>query len=172
MSDELSENIVAYLQRFLPFLTSVVWILFSYVPLNFSSANILRPDVGLICVFFWSLHRSDIFNLFSVYFLGLVTDIITSAPLGSNIFSFLIMYLLVSNLAAYFNAKPFVVTWCGFALFCAFTLLGRWLLVSVYYSQFLPLSFLMFSLFFTIAIYPVVGLVNAYVQNVLMKDEA
>lgn len=172
MSDELRENLAAYFQRFLPFLTSVAWILVSYVPLDFASANNLRPDVGLMCVFFWTLHRPDIFNLFSVYFLGLVADIITSAPLGSNIFSFLIMYLLVSNLAAYFNAKPFIVTWYGFALFCSLTMLGRWLLVSVYYSQFLPLSLLMFSLLFTIATYPVLGLVNACVQNVLMKDEA
>ena len=100
-----------------------------------------------------------------------MVDIITAAPFGSNIFSFLVMYLLVSNLAAYFNAKPFVVTWYGFALFCLITMLARWLLVSVYYSQFLPLPLLMFSVFATIAFYPVIGLVNAFVQNSLMKDE-
>ena len=81
----------------------------SYVPLNFAAANNLRPAVGLMCVFFWMLHRPDVFNLFSVYFLGLVEDIVTSAPFGANIFACLIMYLLVSNLAVYLNGKPFVV---------------------------------------------------------------
>lgn len=171
MSEEFQENLVAYLQKFLPFATSVVWVLFSYIPLDSAVANNLRPDMGLMCVFFWTLHRPDVFNLFSVYFLGFVVDIITAAPFGSNIFSFLVMYLLVSNLAAYFNAKPFVVTWYGFALFCLITMLARWLLVSVYYSQFLPLPLLMFSVLATIACYPVIGLVNAFVQNSLMKDE-
>lgn len=171
MSEELQENFIAYFQRFLPFVTSVIWVLFSYLPLDGAAANNLRPDMGLICVFFWVLNRPDVFNLFSVYFLGLIVDIITSAPFGSNVFSFLVMYLLVSNLATYFNAKPFVVSWYGFALFCLITMFGRWLLVSVYYSHFLPLTLLVFSLLSTIIIYPVVGLVNAFIQNVLMKDE-
>ena len=64
-----------------------------------------------------------------------------------------------------------MVTWYGFAVFCLITMFSRWLLVSVYYSQFLPLSMLMFNLLFTIAFYPVIGLVNAFVQNKLMKDE-
>ena len=170
MSEELRENLAASLQKLLPLLTSIILVLMSYVPLNFAAANNLRPAVGLMCVFFWMLHRPDIFNLFSVYFLGLVEDIVTSAPFGANIFSCLIMYLLVSNLAVYLNGKP-LVTWYGFAVFCLITMFSRWLLVSVYYSQFLPLSMLMFNLLFTIAFYPVIGLVNAFVQNKLMKDE-
>ncbi len=171
MSDEFQENLIASIQRFLPFVTSVLWVLVSYLPLDTFTANNLRPDVGLTCVFFWTLYRPDVFNLFSVYLLGLVVDIVTSAPFGSNVFSFLVMYLLVSNLAAYFTAKPFVVTWYGFALFGLITMLARWLLVSVYYSQFLPLPMLMFSVLATIACYPVIGLVNAFIENVLMKDE-
>ena len=171
MSEELRENLAASLQKLLPLLTSIILVLMSYVPLNFAAANNLRPAVGLMCVFFWMLHRPDVFNLFSVYFLGLVEDIVTSAPFGANIFACLIMYLLVSNLAVYLNGKPLFVTCYGFALFFLITMFSRWLLVSVYYSQFLPLSMLMFNLLFTIAFYPVIGLVNAFVQNKLMKDE-
>lgn len=172
MSEELRESLAVYFQRMLPLLVSIILVLMSFVPLNFDAASVLRPDVGLICVFFWMIHRPDVFNLFSVYFVGLVEDIVTSAPFGSNIFACLVMYLLVSNLAVYLNAKPFVVTWYGFALMALVTMFSRWLLVSVYYSQFLPLSLMMFSLLFTIALYPVVSLVNAFVQNALMKDEA
>ena len=80
MSEELRENLAASLQKLLPLLTSIILVLMSYVPLNFAAANNLRPAVGLMCVFFWMLHRPDVFNLFSVYFLGLVEDIVTSAP--------------------------------------------------------------------------------------------
>lgn len=78
MSEELRENLAASLQKLLPLLTSIILVLMSYVPLNFAAANNLRPAVGLMCVFFWMLHRPDVFNLFSVYFLGLVEDIVTS----------------------------------------------------------------------------------------------
>ena len=114
MSEELRENLAASLQKLLPLLTSIILVLMSYVPLNFAAANNLRPAVGLMCVFFWMLHRPDVFNLFSVYFLGLVEDIVTSAPFGANIFACLIMYLLVSNLAVYERQ-----TFCGYLVrFC------------------------------------------------------
>lgn len=171
MSEELKENLAAYFQRFLPLIVSIMLVLMVRVPLHVAAANNLRPDVGLVCVFFWMLHRPDVFNLFSVYFLGLIEDIVTLAPFGSNIFACLVMYLLVSNLAVYLNGKPFIVTWYGFALFCFVTMFSRWLLVSVYYAQFLPFSLMMFSLLFTVAIYPVISVVNAFVQNSLMKDE-
>lgn len=159
------------MQRLLPLLTSILLVMLSFVPLDFAAANNMRPAAGLICVFFWMIHRPDVFNLVSVYILGLVIDVISSAPFGSNIFAMLVMYLLVSNMAAFWNGKPFVVTWYGFALLAMITMLSRWLLVSVYYSQFLPLSLLMFNLLFTIAFYPVLSLVNAFVQNTLMRDE-
>lgn len=171
MSEELQENIAAYIQRLLPLMVSVFLVLLSYIPLDFEAANNMRPAAGLICVFFWMIHRPDVFNLMSVYLLGLVEDVISSAPFGSHIFALLVMYLLVSNMAAFLNGKPFVVTWYGFALLALVTMLCRWLLVSVYYSQFLPLSLLMFNILFTIAFYPVLSLINAFVQNTLMKDE-
>lgn len=86
MSEELRENLAASLQKLLPLLTSIILVLMSYVPLNFAAANNLRPAVGLMCVFFWMLHRPDVFNLFSVYFLGLVEDIVTSGTFRRQYF--------------------------------------------------------------------------------------
>ena len=52
MSEEFQENLIAYIQKFLPFVTSALWVLFSYIPLDSAVANNLRPDMGLMCVFF------------------------------------------------------------------------------------------------------------------------
>ncbi|MBP3418559.1 MAG: hypothetical protein J6L67_05460 [Alphaproteobacteria bacterium] len=51
------------------------------------------------------------------------------------------------------------------------TFLSRWLLVSVYYSHFLPLATVMFSYLVTAAAYPILSLINVFVQNRLMTDE-
>lgn len=172
MSEEWSENLAIYFQRLLPLLSSLLLVFISYVPLNIIEVSSIHPAVGMVCVYYWIIHRPDVFNLFSVYVLGLVEDIISSAPFGSNIFALLVLYLLVSNLARFLNGKPFVINWYGFALLSLVTFFSRWLLVSVYYSQFLPLPGLLFSFLFTFAAYPVLSLFNAFVQNVLMKDEA
>lgn len=171
MNEEWSENLASYFQRMLPLLCSLLMLFFSYVPLDFPISNHIRPSVGMICAYFWLLHRPDVFNLFSAYVLGLVEDAISSAPVGSNIFAMLVMYLLVTNLSRFFNAKPFVIIWYGFALFSLVTFLSKWLLVSVYYSHFLPLATVMFSYLMTVAVYPILSVINVFVQNRLMTDE-
>ena len=171
MNDEWGETLTLYLQRLLPLLFSLLLLPVPYVPFNMPVSNNIRPAAGMICVYFWLLYRPDVFNLLSVYFLGLTEDIISSAPFGSNIFALLVMYVLVTNLSRFFNAKPFIIIWYGFALLSLVTFLSRWLLVSVYYSHFLPLATVMFSYLVTAAVYPILSLLNAFVQNRLMTDE-
>lgn len=171
MNDEWSENLTLYFQRLLPLLFSLLLLFVSYIPLDLPISNNISPAVGMICTYFWLLHRPDVFNLLSVYLLGLTEDVISSAPFGSNIFALLVLYVLVTNLSRFFNAKPFVIIWYGFALLSLVTFLSRWLLVSVYYSHFLPLATVMFSYLVTAAAYPILSLINVFVQNRLMTDE-
>lgn len=171
MSEDLDENITSLFQRLLPFMSSVLLLLISYIPLDFSVFNNIRPSIGLICVYFWMLHRPDLFNLWSVYFLGVIDDIISSAPFGSNIFAMLLLYVLITNTSRFFNAKPFVVTWYGFAVLSLVAMLGRWLVVSIYYSQFLPLLMMLFSYMVTIAAYSLLSLLLAFIQNHMIQDE-
>ena len=85
MNDEWSENLTLYFQRLLPLLFSLLLLFVSYIPLDLPISNNIRPAVGMICTYFWLLHRPDVFNLLSVYLLGLTEDVISSAPFGSNI---------------------------------------------------------------------------------------
>lgn len=171
MSEDIDENITSLFQRILPLATSVLLLMISYIPLDFSLFNNIRPVIGIICVYFWVIHRPDLFNLWSVYFLGLLDDIISASPFGSNILALLVLYVLINNSSRFINAKPFIVTWYWFALLSLLTMLARWLVVSVYYSQFLPLTILSFSYLVTAAAYPLVSLLLAYIQNRWIQDE-
>ena len=171
MSDELSENIMTYLQRLLPLLLSLLLLFLSYVPMDFLLFNNIRPAVTLVCAYFWMIHRPDIFNLLSVYFLGLVDDIISNVPFGTNIFTLLVLYLLISNLSRFLSGKPFIITWYGFAIISLVVFFTKWLILSIYYAQFLPFSIVSFSFMFTVAAYPFISLILAFVQNSLIADE-
>lgn len=171
MSEEFEENITSIFQRMLPLLSSLLLLFFSYVPLEFGIFNNIRPVVGMVCVYYWMLHRPDLFNLWSVYFLGLIDDVISASPFGSNIFALLLLYILINNTSKFFNAKPFIVTWYGFCLLSFVAMFARWLLVSVYYSQFLPLSMLLFAYLVSVAAYPLISLVLAFIQNNLIQED-
>ncbi len=171
MSEGLGNNLVLIFKRRLPFLVSAVLVLFSYAPLNVVFWGSLRPAIGAACVYFWLQHRPDLFNLVSVFCLGLLDDVISTSPLGSNILEMLLMYVLVNNTSRLLNAKPFIVLWYGFALLLLLTMFVRYLVVSIYYSHFLPPSLMFFSYMVTIAVYPLVSLLLAFVQNNLIQDD-
>ena len=66
MRDDFEENVVSLFQRLLPILTSIVFMLLAYIPINLAMFNNIRPDLGLACIYFWMLHRPDLFGLTSI----------------------------------------------------------------------------------------------------------
>ena len=171
MRDDLKENIKLSLQHSLPFLLSLLYILINYAPSRLWVLNDVRPAVGVICVFYWMLCRPDLFNMVTVFVLGFISDILSSAPMGADIISYLAVYVAISNLASFFNNKPFTFIWFGFSVVFIAVELLKWLLSSVYYAQFLPLGKLFFTLLFTIACYPVFSFINDAARKYLMNDE-
>ena len=103
--------------------------------------------------------------------MGVVDDVISNVPFGTNILTLLVLYVLISNLSRFLNGKPFIITWYGFAIISLVVFLTKWLVLSVYYGQFLPLSIVSFSFMVTAAAYPFISLILAFVQNNLIADE-
>ena len=75
------------------------------------------------------------------------------------------------NFQKFFNAKPFVVIWYGFMALSLVSILIKWLVVSVYYNMFLPLSILMLGYLIGIVVYPLMAIVLAFVQNRFIQDD-
>lgn len=171
MNEDLKDTLNAWGYKSLPLFASIIMLLFSYLPLKSELANNARPAVGLMCAYFWLVYRPDLFNILSVFMLGLMSDLISVSPMGSNIIAYLLMYVMVMHLIKYLNGKPFIVIWSGLALLLLVALLCRWLVLSLYYHQFLPIGILSFTYFVSLALYPIVGGINALILNHYMKDD-
>lgn len=171
-NEDFDENVVPLFQKSLPLVSSAILLLLTFIPLNIAVFNNIRPDLGLVCIYFWLLLRPDLFGLASIVFLGLLASSVSSALPGISLLAYLTMYVLVYSTQRFFNAKPFVVVWYGFMALALPTLLIKWLAASVYYSRFLPISMLMFSYFTAVAVYPLVSMVLAFIQNKFIQDES
>ncbi len=171
MKENWQENALNHFYALMPLLFSVVLVALSYLPLKSSLANNARPDIGLMCVYFWLIYRPDLFNLCSVCFLGIFVDIVSSTPFGNYLFSMLVMYLLVTNLVKYLNGRVFVVLWVGITVLMPICFFVQWLLLSVYYAEPLPVLPLIFSYLVSLAFYPIVGGINAVILNVFLQDD-
>ena len=171
MEDDVSQRLKFVLLKFTPLIFSLFLVFLSFVPLDFSITNNVKPAVGMVCVYYWMIHRPDLFNMFSVFVLGMVEDFISSAPMGVNTFSLLFLYVILNALLKFFNGKPFIVTWYGFAFVAFLTIFVKWLAISIYYADFLPVVKVFVAYLITVAAYPILSLANAFVQDFLIKDE-
>ena len=103
MEETFSEILETRLKRLLPFLVSVFLLLVFYVPVHLPLSRYLRPDIGMICVYFWALYRQDLFGPVSAFLLGLAADSLSAVPIGLNIFVFMFIFVAGSTSSSYVN---------------------------------------------------------------------
>ena len=171
MEDSLTEILENRFKKLLPFLCSVILLLIAYVPIHLPLSQYLRPDVGMICVYFWALYRQDLFGAISAFALGFIADSLSAVPVGLGIFSFLTVFALASTFGSYVNSKPFALSWGGFAVISLFAFVIKWLLLSVFYSKFLAFGGVFTAYLATLFLYPLIARLNIYIQNRFLANE-
>jgi rod shape-determining protein MreD len=119
----------------IPFVLSVSLILLSVVPLRLLLQNPVLPSLPLIAVYYWTLYRPDLMPPAAAFAIGLLTDVLTGAPLGVNAFVFIVVHGLVNLQRKFFEGRPFSIVWLGFTVVAAGAFLLAWLLVSAFYGR-------------------------------------
>lgn len=171
IDNDWQDNAASFFETVLPVFLSAICLLLQFVPVYIGIFNNIRPDLGLAAIYFWMLNRADLFDLKSIVFLGVLDGVISSSIFGLGLFAYLLMYVLMINLRKYINGRPFMIVWYGFMALSLVVLLSKWLIATVYHGQLLPLLPLMFSYFQGAAIYPLLSMVLALVQNIFMQDD-
>ena len=85
--------------------------------------------------------------------------------MGASFIVYLVMYILIYNTQKLLNAKSFVAVWYGFMALSLISMLVKWIVVSIYYNEFLPMSMLMLGYFMGVVLYPMIFMILAFVQN-------
>ncbi|MEO5345370.1 MAG: rod shape-determining protein MreD [Magnetococcus sp. YQC-9] len=76
--------------------------------LPFHAWSALRPDLVLICLFYWRLYRSDRCGPILALLAGLLVDVISGAPLGLNAISNILLILIIGRLGRLIRTIDFV----------------------------------------------------------------
>ena len=125
----------------------------------------------MICVYFWTLYRRDLFGPIAVTIIGLVADSFSAVPLGINIFVFILIYVLSITYGIFVNTKPFIVSWIGFLIISFIGFFAKWLLMSIFYSEFLSIFGVFVAFCSTFLLYPLIARLNIFVQNKFLSNE-
>lgn len=143
-----------------PFLLGLFLILFGQIsmPLVPYYHQSFPFIVGLI--FYFSIFNPKILNVFLVFLLGLVMDMITILPLGFYTFGFMFIYFMVNLFQSYLLNMVFTQLWLVFILlfFCTdviwvflfFLISGIWVSTGFWFVQyvFVCLTYPLFCRFY------------------------
>jgi len=142
------------------FIVPIISILFLEILVYSSRSNdffnFLRFAPFYIGIYYWLSLRPDIFNIFSAFLLGIFADVLSTNMLGINILSFLILYLISSQIFSYFNIKKFTYSWLLFTLSLFITLIFKSIIVSIFYRKLIPFNFLFIEYILTSSLYPII----------------
>ena len=136
-----------YIAATVPFLWGLFCVFLNFLPLSFFGYYHQSIPVILITIFYFAVFAPNKLNIFCVFSLGLLADLLSTAPFGIHAFIFSFLFF-ISNLARlYIFRFSFYKLWVVFScfffitdvvwawLFCLTT--GVWVSASFWFVQYI-----------------------------------
>jgi len=97
-----------------------------------ASWNVLRPDLVIICLFYWRMYRPDLCGPLLAFGTGLLLDVIYTTPMGLNAFSKTVLVLLIGRYGKIFRALDFIMLLPVIAIFVMLDemIQGIWIIIT------------------------------------------
>lgn len=154
----------------IPLMVTLVLIFIFIMPVNSVEWGYLRPNVGLICVYYWTMKRGNIFGYFSAFAIGLLLDVYSSSPLGMNIFLMMLTVSVTTWLAHYFQHSSFGVNWFIFSLTAIGIIILKWSMLMLYFGRLISLNEALLNYLSTVLFYPLIVSINVWAQKFLPQE--
>ena len=110
----------------MPFATAFLFALISAIPWPLPWLGGVAPPLALVAIYYWTVHRPDLFWPSMAFAIGFLNDIIHMLPLGLSAFVFVAAHHLVLTQRRFFVGHAFFMLWWGFALTMAVVMLTMW----------------------------------------------
>ncbi|GJL96015.1 MAG: hypothetical protein DHS20C05_24200 [Hyphococcus sp.] len=153
-----AENLLGILKATTPMLLGMIGVIILALPLRLFEGIGPTPIIPLVVVFFWSIYAPDYLPSVSVFFIGILQDLLTGGPLGLWAVVYLVTQFVVMSQRAYFHGREQKVVWLGFALVAGGVSLMVWLVMSLMSGVLLPVRTLLGQMAATVLIYPLFGI--------------
>jgi len=138
----------------LPFVTALIFTLISAITLPLPWFGEVAPPLALIAVYYWAIHRPDLFWPSMAFGIGFLNDVVHFLPLGLSALIFVAAHHLVLTQRRFFVGHAFFMLWWGFALTMLIVMLATWGLQSAIRWQLVPFLPVVVQALLAIIIFP------------------
>lgn len=151
-----------------PFATTVLLVVLNAIPLPIPDYRTIVPFVPLMAVYYWAIYRPDLMPVLAVFFIGLLQDVLSGAPLGFNAFLFLATHGIVRSQRRFILGHGFFVVWAIFVMIVAGVGGVSWLVATILYRSAVPSAPAVAQLALTLAAFPFVAWILLKVQRTFL----
>lgn len=138
----------------LPFVTALLFVLISATAWPLPYFGQVAPPFALVAIYYWAIHRPDLFGPGMAFFIGLLNDFVHFLPPGLSALIFVAVYQFVLRQRRFFTGHSFFMMWWGFALSMVFATLAEWLLQMLIRWQSIPFGPVFLQALLAIIIFP------------------
>lgn len=114
----------------------------------------VAPPLALIAVYYWAIHRPDLFGPGTAFLIGLLNDVLHFLPLGLSALLFVGAHQFVFSQRRFFAGHSFYMMWWGFALMILIVMFIEWALLGLFRWQVIPFSPVFLQAVLAIVIFP------------------
>jgi rod shape-determining protein MreD len=155
--------------KLVPFLTTLLFVLISVVPLDIPGFAVVAPAFALMAVFHWTIYRPDLLPPVTVFIAGLLLDLLNGTPyVGTSALSLLLVRTVLMGQRRFFINRLFPVLWAGFLGTAAAVVVFEWALVSALHGAPLGARPFIFEAALTVASFPVGSYLLARAQRAFL----
>jgi rod shape-determining protein MreD len=168
MKQKQAEPVNGLGPKLVPGLLTVILAIFTVVPVAIPGYASVTPNFVLMSIYHWSIYRPEHMPYFAVFLIGLLLDLLTTAPgsvVGLTPLLLLIVRSTVLAQRRFFAGRSFPVVWWGFALVVALFDSLTWLVDSGLNGALLEPRSIAFQAVLTVACFPVLTLLFARIQR-------
>jgi rod shape-determining protein MreD len=152
-----------------PFLTGLLFVVLSVVPLPIPGFATVAPTFALMAVYHWTIYRPELLPPVAVFVLGLLLDFMNAMPyVGISALSLLLAQQALLAVRRLFVNRLFPLLWAGFLLTAAATIFFQWGLVSLLNGRVLGTQPFLFEVALAIPSFPIASYFLTRVQRGLL----
>ncbi|MBO88441.1 MAG: rod shape-determining protein MreD [Rickettsiales bacterium] len=144
-------------RKFTPFLVALALVIVNLVPLHLPGYATISPDLVLMAVYYWALHRPSLMPAIAVFILGLFQDFLSGGPIGLSAGSLILVFAVAVSQARFFYGKSFLVVWWGFMMVSVGVGIIQWSVACIFLGRLISPDPALFECAMNIAAYPILG---------------
>ena len=169
MTQDVWHRLDLVARKILPFLTTLLLIMVSMVPLRVPDLSPVIPSLAVVAVFYWSVYKPSLMPVWAIFLVGLFHDLLAAGPPGVGILTLLLVYALVESVRRFMVGTGILVIWMVFVLISIAAFFAGWMLTCLIETRWFDPEPAAFRCLATIAVYPCLAWLFSQAQRALIR---